>query len=163
MNAPKGAGQRQQVLVIGVGNAHRGDDAVGLLAAQRIEKAAPEGLRVARSEGEVLRLLDTWDSATTVIVIDALCSEAATGSVRRFDVSDSPLPGELGGCSTHGVGLGQAVEIARNLGRLPERLIVFGVEGRRYGIGDEPSPEVLSSIGKVVDAVLQEVQCTNSP
>lgn len=66
--------------------------------------------------------------------------------MRRLDVSESRLPRELGSRSTHGVGLGQAVEIARNLGRLPERLIVFGVEGRRYVIGDDPSPEVLSSI-----------------
>lgn len=50
---PDATGPGQGVLVIGVGNAHRGDDAVGLLAAQRIEEAASEGLRVARSEGDV--------------------------------------------------------------------------------------------------------------
>ena len=40
-----------------------------------------------------------------------------------------------GASSTHAVGIGEAIELARTLDRLPGRLIVYAVEGHRFDAG----------------------------
>ncbi len=149
--------------VIGVGNAWRGDDGVGLLVARIVRKALPD-LDVRDCEGEPVALLDAWEGANAVWLVDAVRSGAAPGTVHRLDVGQKELPHELFRASTHAFGLAEAVELARALGRLPERLVVYGVEGRRFGAGDNLSRDVEQAAAEVAAAVLREVaECTRKP
>jgi hydrogenase maturation protease len=75
------------IVVIGVGNADRGDDTAGLAVARRIKDAAPPGFTVRELDGDQLALLDAWDGATDVYVVDATCSGGEPGSVCRFGAS----------------------------------------------------------------------------
>jgi hydrogenase maturation protease len=144
------------VRVIGIGNPLRGDDAVGLLAARRVRELADPEVEVLELEGEPARLIDAWQGARLVVVVDAVKSGAPGGAVMRFDATAGPLPPSLSATSTHALGLGDAVEIARALDRLPERLIVFGVEGTRFQAGSDLSPAVAAAVQAVAEAVLRE-------
>ena len=138
----------RDLLLIGLGNDARGDDAAGLEVARRL-RGAP-GVHVMELGGDPLALLDAWDGASSVVVVDAVRSGAPAGTVHRLDAREAPLSAALGGASsTHAVGLADAIELARALGRLPERLVVLGIEGRRFGSGDRPSPEVVEAIERV--------------
>jgi hydrogenase maturation protease len=46
--------------------------------------------------------------------------------------------------------LAEAISLARVLGRLPERLRVYGIEGRCFEPGTEVSPEVKVAVEEVV-------------
>ena len=52
--------------------------------------------------------------------------------------------------STHLIGLADALELARALGRLPPRVVVYGIEGHRFGVGDPVSPAVAAAVDRVV-------------
>jgi hydrogenase maturation protease len=146
--------------VIGVGNAWRGDDAAGLVAARRLREQEPK-LDVRECEGEPVALLDAWEGADAVWLVDAVSSGAVPGTVHRLDAGRDELPRELFSASTHAFGLADAVELARALERLPERLVVFGIEGARFGAGHELSPEVEAAAAEVAAAVGEEVaECT---
>jgi hydrogenase maturation protease len=133
--------------VIGLGNAARGDDAAGLIAARRLG-----GLE---HEGDPVGLLDVWDGAESVVVIDAVRSGAEPGAVHRFDATDSPLPARpRSSSSTHAIGLAEAVELARALGRLPAHLVVYGIEGERFEAGTGLTPAVSAAVQAVAAAVL---------
>ena len=69
--------------IIGVGNDWRGDDAVGLVAA-RCLRASVSGVRVLELDGDPGTLLDAWASAGEAIVIDAVRSGAAPGTIHRL-------------------------------------------------------------------------------
>jgi hydrogenase maturation protease len=144
------------VRVIGIGNPLRGDDAIGLLVARRVRELADPEVEVMELEGEPARLIDAWQGARLAVVVDAVKSDAPGGAVMRFDATAGPLPPSLSATSTHALGLGDAVEIARALDRLPKRLIVFGVEGTRFEAGSRPSPAVAAAVQAVADAVLRE-------
>ena len=60
--------------------------------------------------------------------------------------------------STHAVGVGEAIELARVVGRLPSRIVVYGIEGSRFETGAALSAEVAAAVGRVVDAVLHEAR-----
>jgi hydrogenase maturation protease len=133
-------------VVIGVGNAARGDDAAGLITARRLG-----GLE---HEGDPVALLDMWREADVAVVVDAVSSGAAPGTVHRFDATAAPLPAQLRrSSSTHALGLAEAIELGRTLGRLPRQLIVYGLEGERFEAGGELTPAVAAAVEAVAAAL----------
>ena len=148
---------RPAVAVIGMGNPVRRDDGVGLRVARRLEALFLPGVEV-RTHGGGLGLMDAWQGAPATVVVDAVSSGVPAGTVSRFDASERPLPASLGArCSTHDFGLGNAIELARAMDRLPDRLIVIGVEGIDFGHGRGLSGAVECAVDRAVEAVLQEI------
>ncbi len=158
------------MVVIGVGNALRQDDAAGVEVARRlrtragaakiaggVEVAGDGEIAVLQHEGEPLGLLELWDGARAVVLVDAIRSGAAPGTIHRVDASCEPIPALLNGSSsTHAVGVGEAIELARALDRLPERVVVYGVEGACFDAGSGLSGEVEGVIDTLAEAVLRE-------
>ena len=69
------------------------------------------------------------------MIVDAVRSGAAAGTVHRVEPGDGPLPRELGLASTHAFSIADTVELARALGRAPARVVVVGVEGAAFEPG----------------------------
>ena len=82
-----------------------------------------------------MALLSLWEDCETAIVVDATQSGAEPGTVRRLPAHDEPLPDELRRTSTHLLGVAEAIELARALGKLPARTIVYGIEGAQLRHG----------------------------
>ncbi len=147
--------------VICVGNRWRSDDAVGLEVAARLRGTLPAGVELLEREGEPTALIDAWEGAGAVWLVDAVSSGAPPGTVHRLDAGERELPPEVFRTSTHHVGLAEAVELARVLGRLPARAVVFGIEGARFEVGEELSPSVAAAVEGVAATVREEVTaCT---
>ncbi|MGP8078281.1 MAG: hydrogenase maturation protease [Thermoplasmata archaeon] len=145
-------------LVIGLGNEHRGDDAVGLLVARHVRPRL-EGLgRVLELPADGTRLLDAWSGAGFAVVVDAVISGRAPGTVHRIEVGSDPLPSDLGTTSTHGFSLAHAVALGQALDGLPRQLVIYGVEGARFAAGDGVSPEVAAAIGPASGRIEEEVR-----
>lgn len=148
--------------VIGVGNPWRGDDAAGLTVARRLQAMPGLDVEVAELEGDLTSLIDVWEGDEHVIVTDAVCSGAEPGTVHRLDARARSLPPDLNRHSTHAVGLATAIEVGRVLDRLPQRLIVFGIEGQRFDVGAQLTPSVENAIAPTVAAVLDEFRALAS-
>jgi hydrogenase maturation protease len=144
------------VLVIGVGNALRGDDAAGLEVVRLIPEQMP--IEVIAHEGEPIELLETWQRACAIVLVDTVRSGAAVGTIHRLDAGAAPVPAMLRRTSSHAIGIGEVIELARALGGLPGRVIVYGVEGAAFGAGAPLSPEVSSVLDSLAESVLQEAR-----
>jgi hydrogenase maturation protease len=144
------------VAVIGVGNSLRHDDGAGLEVVRRLrDRAQAGGIAVHEHEGEPLALLEVWEGADGVLLVDAIRGGGEPGSFLCLDVSAAPVPERLrGSTSTHAIGLGEAIELGRALGRLPERLLLFGVEGSRFDAGRGLSEEVGAAVEMLAEEVL---------
>jgi hydrogenase maturation protease len=145
------------VCVTCVGNALRGDDAAGLEVLRLLEGTLGDDVRILGCEGEPVSLLDAWAACETAIVVDATHSGAEPGSVRRIPAHDTRLPDELTRPSTHLLGVGEAIELARALGKLPPRTIVYGIEGSSYETGAPLSPAVAEAAVVVAAAIRREL------
>lgn len=150
-------GAPSRVLVIGVGNPYRRDDAAGRLALRQLRGRFPREVATLEHDGEGTSLMEAWQGADLVILVDAVQSRATPGSVHRFDAGAAPLPATGMRDSTHAVGVPEAVELARALGRLPPRLIVYGITGRTFDAGEGLSPEVARAVNDVADRVLNDI------
>ena len=147
------AGDR--VAVIGIGNRWRRDDAVGFEVAARLRS---RGIDARDAEGEVAELIELWDGATSAIVIDAVTSGGVPGTVSRIEAAERRLPAGLSSASTHELGISEAVELARTLGRLPERLLVLAIEGADFTAGEGLTPAVAAAVDEAVEAVVAELK-----
>ncbi|MCF8706967.1 hydrogenase maturation protease [Rhizorhapis sp. SPR117] len=144
-------------IVLGIGNPDRGDDAVGRKVARLLRQMAPDDVEVAEHDGEATALLARLDGAAAAYLVDACQSGAPAGTVHRFDVSAAALPQSLFGLSTHGFGLAEAVELARALGQLPARCIVYAIEGECFDLGMPLSPATSAAVAKVVRCLGSEI------
>ncbi|MGA2793089.1 MAG: hydrogenase maturation protease [Roseiarcus sp.] len=149
--------RRGGTLIIGLGNPDRGDDAAGRAVAARLKARVPRDMRVIECGGEATALLARLGEADEVILVDAAISGAAPGTVERFEAHEAPLPAARFGMSTHGFGLAEAIELARALGQLPRRCVVYAIEGRSFALGDPLSPDVEAAVGTVVARILDAV------
>ena len=144
----------RQPLILGCGNRQRGDDAAGLLVAERLRVL---GIAAEVCSGEVSELMEAWTGATDVIVIDAVVSGAPAGTVHVWDGQRLPTFATSVG-STHGLGIAQAIELARALDRLSQRLRVYGIEGTKFEMGSTISPEVERAVEEVVQRIAREAR-----
>jgi hydrogenase maturation protease len=149
-------------LFVGIGNPLRGDDAAGLLAARALSARGEDGVEVRELEGEPIDLIETWEGAEAVVVADAVASGGEPGAVHRVDAAAGRLPAALAGPSTHALGLAEAVELGRALGRLPRRLVVYGIEGARFEAGAEPGEAVREAAERVAAAAAEELRGAGS-
>jgi hydrogenase maturation protease len=151
------------VTLIGVGNPFRHDDAVGPVVAARLMAfhEGDERVRVADLDGEPVRIIQTWEGSEHVIVVDAVRSGAAAGTVHRYTVDQVTGAGSLAGdamvASGHALGLGDAVDLAIALGQLPPHLEVYAIEGESFELGEGLSEPVERACDTIVGEINERV------
>lgn len=142
-----------ETIVIGLGNPLRGDDGIGLEVARTVAARCP-GLDVIEHDREPLDLIELWADHGSAFVIDAVAGEEP-GRIHRLDASagtgrwQRPIDS-----SSHAFDLGQVIELAGLLGRLPPRLQVLGIEGSSFGAGTVPTAAVRAAGRRVVAELL---------
>ena len=131
--------------VIGIGTEHRGDDAAGLEVARRLRNVGA----VSCGTGS-LDMIDLWEGYDEVVIVDAMKSGSAPGTVARFDGLRDQLP-RPPVATTHAFGTGEAVELGRILDRLPDKMTLIAIEVDRVDIGAPISQEVAAAIDQIVE------------
>lgn len=155
---PDSAGE-SQIILIGVGNEFRGDDAVGLLIARRLTEMNLPGVTVRELSGEGAALMEAWQGADAVFLFDAVFTgKKPAGTIYRMDAHAQTIPADFFHYSTHRFGAAEAVELARTLDQLPPRLIIFGIEGKNFDYGAKLSPAVEQTIQEMVNKVILEIK-----
>lgn len=137
-------------LVVALGHPDRGDDAVGGLVVDHLRADPPLDCALAVVINP-LDLLDVWEDADPVIVVDAVTGGAEPGTVDVIEgAALASIPAASG---THDLGLGDVVAMADALQRRPARLAVVGIQGARFEIGAPLSPGVSDAVPLAASAV----------
>lgn len=166
-----------KAVVIGVGNDFRHDDGAGPAVVDRLaarRDALTPAVRLAVSDGEPTRMIELWEGAALAIVIDAAAADPESGvrpgDILRWEVSAddagpadpdapaSPSPAlRSDSAGTHALGPGTAISLARVLGRLPDRLLIFAVAGSDFANGLGLSGPVADATVRLAEEVLTEL------
>ena len=145
------------MVVIGVGNVFRSDDGFGPKVAQLVRTIVPEEVEVVECDGEAAGLLLAWEGADLALVVDAVHSHSgAPGQIFRLELNPSETEVPSSVVSSHGTGPGDAVALALALGRLPGRLVLYGIEGVSFSSGESLTPAVEASVAVVAARVVEE-------
>ena len=147
----------QKTILIGVGNPFRSDDRVGRVVVQRLRKDVPPDIPLFEETGDGAELFDAFRGADCVILVDAVQSGAPPGTIQRFDARAEKLPACYSHSTTQTFGVAEPNELARTMEELPDKLIVYGIEGLDFSAGTELSPEVAESVPVAANLILQEI------
>ena len=145
------------ILIVGIGNTYRSDDAVGLCVAQHLKRQTFDCVNVIEESGDGAALMDSWKDSDAIILMDAVHSGAQPGTIHRFDVHTQTIPTKFFHYSRHAFGVAEAIELARALKQLPQNLIVYGIEGKSFEAGIGLSLEVEKAVEEVMMRVKQDI------
>ena len=141
-------------LVIGCGNENRGDDAAGLLVARKLREL---GVNAVEMTGEGVSLLDLWEDARNVILVDAVLTGAEPGTIFVWDALNERISRDTFRCSTHNFGVADAVELGRILDRLPGSLEIYGIEAAQFEPGSPPVLAVREAADRLAARIADEI------
>lgn len=150
--------QAVKIVIIGVGNLLLKDEGLGIHAAQELQKKdLPSGVEVIDGGVSGLGLLDLFEGASKLVLIDAAEMKLKPGTVVRFSPENVKDLAGGGKFSAHDVGLMEVLDLARALGRCPEEVVILGIQPKEISWGTDLSPEVEAAIPRVVEMVMKEI------
>ncbi|MCX4672995.1 hydrogenase maturation protease [Streptomyces sp. NBC_01381] len=149
-----------RIAVIAVGDRSRHDDGVGWAVLSRLrERAAvrplPPGTALSECDLDPGRLIRLWEDAGLAVVLEsAHARPSRPGRIYRLELGAAELwrPGVM---SPHG--LGEAVELARELGRLPGHLVAYAVDSADISLGQGLSEPVAAMVEPLAERVEEEI------
>ncbi len=141
--------------ILGLGNEILGDDAFGILVAQRVRDVAAAGeVEVEVSSEAGFHLLDAILDCRRLVIVDTVSTgHADPGTI--YVLHEEDLPAARSQCP-HGVGLFDALALARQLELpAPEEVTVIAVEAADcLTVGGRMHPAVAAAVPKVVQLAL---------
>ena len=153
-----------KIIVIGIGQSLRGDDAAGLEAVRRWQAKYPgtanrPEVRVETSELPGLGLLHLLEGVQAAVLVDAVQSGAQPGTLHRLGPDDlSSFTPDAG--SAHGWGVAETLQLGRSLSpSLAEcRLTLIGIAAQRFELGAGLSPQVEAALAEAVELIEEQVR-----
>ena len=154
---------RVPIVVIGVGQSLRGDDAAGLEAVRLWQRthaatAGLPGIRVALVEQPGLELLAQLDGMDAAVLVDAAQLGLAAGGIQRIGVDKLARVGRAAG-SVHGWGVAEALQMDTLLNPKPgdRRIRIVGIEPHTWKVGTGLSAIVKRALPEACRAIEEEV------
>ena len=148
-------------VVIALGNRYRGDDGVAHTVVESlIERQAP--CRVVANQDDSMALLNAWGSTGMAIIVDAAELRTQPGTIHRLDLNTQPMPHDLARCSSHGLGLAEALELGKVLDQLPQTLVIYAIEAVQFNAGTNMTPKVLTAAYAVADLIQHELEASSN-
>lgn len=147
-----------KVLVIGLGNPLISDDSVGLRIAEELKRRLADDPRVDVTEDYWggLRLMERMIGYERAIVIDAICTGAAPGTLHFLSTE---MVATQKSASAHDVNLPTALAFGRQAGvQLPrdEDVRLVGIEAQDViNFSDRCTPDVAAAIPRAVNEVIR--------
>jgi hydrogenase maturation protease len=145
----------KRTLVLGVGNPLRCDDGVGIHVARMVHDEDP-GIDVHESATAGLEILEAMKGYTRVIIVDAITTGAAPGSISLINLTRGEKPPELQ--SSHGIDLLTTLRLGEELARedYPSEVVLLAVEAEdTLTLSERCTPRVEASILSVVEVILK--------
>ncbi len=149
--------EQRKILVIGLGNPLITDDSVGLRVVEAIKQLSNEdlcGVEVTEDYWGGLRLMERMIGFDAAIVVDAICTGAAPGTIHLLSPNGIATQKSA---SAHDVNLSTALEFGRQAGaKLPanESIQLVGIEAHDIlTFSEQCTPAVEAAIPQAVALV----------
>lgn len=149
----------RKLLIAGIGNVLLGDDGVGPFVIKLIEARYEfgEGVELADLGTPALDLPMHLDGLDAVILIDSANFGGVPGDIRLFRKKEILRIPPRARIDPHSPALRESLSQLELMGKMPDDLVLIGIQGSRFVAGSALSPPVRQCVPHVIDSVLREV------
>ena len=150
--------QREQVLILGLGNPLLGDEGIGVQVVEELKGLElPGGVTVVEGGTAGPGLIGLMEGYRRVIIVDAADMGHPPGRVVRFTPWEAQFKTAEAPLSLHQIGLGEVLALAEALEVAPAELVIIGIQPGRVEVGVGLSPEVEEAIPQIIRLILDEL------
>ncbi len=146
------------IKIIGIGNMLYSDEGVGVHVIPSLEEMFENYPQVEVIEGSTdgIRLLEPVEATNHLIIIDAINAGKEPGTL--ITLINRELPIYFGiKMSIHQLGFQEVLGMALLRERLPENMVMFGLQPASLKLGMELSEEIKQQLPLLIKAVKQQV------
>ncbi len=148
---------RKPILVLGIGNILLSDEGIGVRVIEHMQTMTlREDVQLVDGGTSGTDLLDVLADREKVIVVDAIDTDCAPGTVLRFGL-DQLMQKDCAAISLHELGIAETVNMTRQLGCEPKEVIVFGIQPQKIDCGLELSQNMQHVVRQVAELILAEL------
>ncbi|MCX7983975.1 MAG: hydrogenase maturation protease [Bacteroidetes bacterium] len=148
-----------KVLVVGIGNELRQDDAVGIIITKRIEALKLPYITVRYVKDDLTKLYTLWEGYSIVVLVDAMECGKEPGACTILPLTSETLQQlkykSIG--TTHSLPLLAVIGISKVLGNAPSQVYLVGVQIRSVMVGEQLSKETEQYISEVIQKILRVI------
>ena len=145
-----------RIRVVGLGNAWAGDDAVGLVAAERLQRQDFAGVEVLQLETPDCQILEGIGADDHIIVVDACLDESPPGTIHELG-SGELTSLSLRHSSSHGLGLADWLAMAEALGEDTGGLLVYAVSIDQTEMGEPLSAAAEAAVDRLLPILQRKI------
>jgi len=149
---------KAQIAIFGLGNPMMTDEGIGIHVLETLERRGdlPAGVELIDLGTGGMRLLHQIEGRRKLIFVDCVKMGQQAGAVRRFRPDEVRTKKENARWSLHEGDLLETLALAKDLGSLPEDVVIFGIEPQRIEPGLELSSALAASLEDYAEQVLRE-------
>jgi len=152
---------RCEVLVLGIGNLLWADEGFGVRCVEKLaaEWVLPETVKLMDGGTQGLYLLPYVQAARRLLVFDAIDYGLPPGTMKRVEGDEVPRFMGVKKMSLHQTGFQEVISAAALTGKLPEDLLLIGVQPEELDdYGGSLRPVVKARLGEAVAMALEQLR-----
>ena len=149
-----------QIAILGIGNLLKGDDGFGIACCNRLKALISPNIYCAPCEVEVTALMDIFESYKHVWIIDCVSHPTRPeGDILILDglKEDLSVLSETVS-STHTFSLAQIISLAKQLQQVPNELIIYGVCGKNFTIGNSFGKQLADAMDLLLPQITKRIE-----
>nr|WP_239984958.1 HyaD/HybD family hydrogenase maturation endopeptidase [Sporolactobacillus pectinivorans] len=150
--------EARKITVLGIGNALYTDEGLGVQILPRLESALKGVADIEFIDGttEGMQLLGPVEATQALIVIDAINAGKEPGTCIKLEKKQIPSFNGIK-MSVHQIGFQEVLSAAQLRDRLPEKMVMIGIQPASLELGTEMSPTVQSAIPGLIKQVKKQI------
>jgi len=147
-----------KITVLGIGNILLKDEGVGVKVIEHLkEYNLPKEVELIDGGTATASLFPIFAETDYLIVIDAVKGKMSPGTIYRIGLNDL-MPPKRASISLHDLGLLEALDMAKKIGKSPKSVVIFGIEPKEINWGMELSPEINRKLPQIARLVVKEIE-----
>ncbi len=151
---------KKETIVLGLGNPLMGDEGIGIELIEMLQSASgdfPESDFVDAGTGG-MSLLHLISGRRKAIIIDCALMGQTPGAIKQFTPNEVETVKQLAHVSLHEVDIIKVIDLARQLGDCPEKIIFFGIEPETVSQQMELSDILTGRLAQYIEAIKAQLR-----
>lgn len=152
--------QKYEILIVGLGNLIMSDDGVGIHLIRELQKIKVipiKDIPLLEVGTSPLYYLEEICKAETLIVIDAVKGGKKAGDIYCFkeddlNINSNPIR------NFHDCSILEVIDLARELTKLPAKVIIYGIEPENIEAGEELSLSVQNKMPSLIRFIIKDLK-----
>jgi hydrogenase maturation protease len=142
------------ILIIGIGNDFRSDDAIGLHCLRTLQEKHPDLGTYKMINKDLSLLTDQWKNKDVILIDAVISDQPKVGMIHLVTGLENILKFKNRLFLTHSLGLNEALELSVILKKEPGSILLIGIEIGKAHFGTGTSENVMRTTDMVTFLVL---------